>query len=906
MFDPRDHNIRIPEILAPAGGREQFMAALNAGADAVYLGLKQFNARARAENFSVEDLKELVPLAHGFGMKVLVAVNILIKDHELENLIETLSALEEVGVDAVIVQDLAVAKIVREFFPGLRLHASTQLAVHNAAGVEQAIAWGFKRVVLARELTALEMKKIREKFPRDVVELEAFCHGSLCYSYSGLCFFSGANDARSGNRGECAYTCRQPYKIISEPGAGFLFSMRDLDTADSLKAFVDAGIDTLKIEGRKKDAQYVSSVVRLYRQKLGEVAGAGALRAEAPERARELLADASEDAIREDLNFSFQRLSTSFFFKGRYHENVIDLANPTHKGVKIGQVISVRQSRDGRSAGDTWVRFLARRNLERFDGLRVDQMDDGKGAGSGTGSGSDNNLKALYENDTCAFPLREFTVDGVPSTQAAAGEIVEARIPAGLLAGDVLRKIQVGQPVYKTRSNNLKRRVESLTQAPADSRLRALIPIDIRVATSHEAAGTGGKVKITATASRFGQVVCDATVECGYQAVANVANMGALDRDLVELFQVMDGYVCESGPVVQNAARDAFVPRQVLKHLKRALRDGLEEKWNKFISDRCERAKKAIAALSDQGAVAKVGYASSAAAYAVKLDRIEYLDALRVLLASDAAVAEAIDEVIFEPKRAFLASAKAEAFIEPLMLFSRDTGIKIRLAMPTVIRAWDEPLLRIWATAAAAAGITAWETGNAGALPLLKKWGITPDDVATDFTIYALNHVASGFIAGNVAPRVTLSVEDDLKNLTAQIANSSGVEFQQILYKDTPLFIAESCTLTALHNGCPTAKVCGYRSLEVENPKGERFIVAHETCKSIVYGRDAYSVTQHRDVFAGLGVRRFRVDFLTRPYEAAEVTSILRAAVAGKAVALAPSKSGAHGTHSANFAGELR
>ena len=925
MFDPRDHQSRTPEILAPAGGREQFMAALNAGADAVYLGLKQFNARARAENFSLEDLKELVPLAHAFRMKVLVALNILIKDHEIESLIETLSGLEEVGVDAVIVQDLAVAKIVREYFPGLRLHASTQLAVHNAAGVEQAIAWGFKRVVLARELTSVEMKKIREKFPRDVVELEAFCHGSLCYSYSGLCFFSGANDARSGNRGECAYTCRQPYKIISEPGAGFLFSMRDLDTADSLKAFVDAGIDTLKIEGRKKDAQYVSSVVRLYRQKLGEVAGAGALRPEAPERARELLAAGSEEAIREDLNFSFQRLSTSFFFNGRYHENVIDLANPTHKGVKIGQVISVRQTRDGRNAGDTWIRFLARRKLERFDGLRIDPAEDSGGPGSvGLAGIAGQNLQALYENDTCAFPLREFTIDGVPSTQAEAGDIVEARIPAGLLGADVLRGIQVGQAVYKTRSNDLKRRVESMTQAPADSRIRSMIPIDIRVSTAHEAMGTGGKVKITATASRFGEAVCEASVECGYQPVANVANIGALDRDLVELFRVVDGFFCESGPVIENLARDAFVPRQILKHLKRALRDGLEANWDDFISARRERAKKAVALISTAGAKVKSVGASVANAYAVKIDRIEYLDALRGLLTSDVAAAEAIDEVIFEPKRAFLATSKAEAFLEPLMQFSRDTGIKIRLAMPTVIRAWDEPLLRLWATAAAAAGITAWETGNAGALPLLKKWGITPDNVATDFTIYALNHVASDFIAGAVAPRVTLSIEDDLKNLTAQISNSSGIEFQQILYKDTPLFIAESCTLTALHNGCPTAKVCGYRSLEVENPKGERFIVAHETCKSIVYGRDAYSVTQHRDVFAALGVRRFRVDFLTRPYETSEFTSILRSSLAGKAVDLGPSSSkkglghevlgvlgvhgahGAHGTHSANFAGELR
>src|SRR4051812_11792671 len=144
---------RIPEILAPAGGRAQFFAALNAGADAVYLGLKSFNARSRAENFTADDLRELVPLAHAHGMKVLVTLNILIKDAELEDLIETMAELEELEVDAIIVQDLGVAKIAREHFPGLRLHASTQMAVHNLAGVVKARELGFRRVVLARELT---------------------------------------------------------------------------------------------------------------------------------------------------------------------------------------------------------------------------------------------------------------------------------------------------------------------------------------------------------------------------------------------------------------------------------------------------------------------------------------------------------------------------------------------------------------------------------------------------------------------------------------------------------------------------------------------------------------------------------------------------------------------------------
>jgi putative protease len=155
-------------------------------------------------------------------------------------------------VDAIIVQDQAVGALVREFFPTLRIHASTQMAVHNLQGVVKAAELGYQRVVLAREVTAKEMKDIRAGVPSGVAELEAFVHGSLCYSYSGLCFFSGETDARSGNRGECAYTCRQPYTLTSEDGMGFLFSMADLDTSHDLDLLAEAGIDTLKVEGRKK------------------------------------------------------------------------------------------------------------------------------------------------------------------------------------------------------------------------------------------------------------------------------------------------------------------------------------------------------------------------------------------------------------------------------------------------------------------------------------------------------------------------------------------------------------------------------------------------------------------------------------------------------------------------------
>lgn len=876
VLESAEASPRAPEILAPAGGREQFFAALNAGADAVFLGLKAFNARSRAENFTADDLRELVPLAHRYGMKVLVTLNVLVKDAELEALIDTLSVLEEIEVDAAIVQDLGVVRIARRHFPHLRLHASTQMAVHNLAGVREAARLGLKRVVLARELTALELKKIRASVPRDAVEIEAFCHGSLCYSYSGLCFFSGAQDARSGNRGECAYTCRQPYKILNEPGHGFLFSMKDLSTADDLKLLVDAGIDTLKIEGRKKDAQYVGTVVKIYRQKLDETLGRGTLRPDAPTEARTLAEGEGPASLARDLALSFHRDTTRFFLKGRYDENVIDLDNPTHKGIRAGVVIGV----SGRV-----VRVNAEIALERFDGLRVDSPeatyhakpqhgDDVKSSASG--------LAHRYRNEVIQFSLREMRVDGIKVPVAAAGAIVDIELPEGVATP------RVGDIVHKTRSDDLKRRTERMTHVPAGAKLRALRYVDVSVAIDAD----GPEVVLTATVSKQGSVLCRASLTAPKARPTGASDLESELRDLLGLFG--NAGMIARAVAVQGDAR-WFVPRSRLKALKSALVDALPAAYEAHVEKRRTCAQAAVKAegrarLEDR-AQARLNEKTQ---WAVKIDRLEYLETL----ASFCADAPAFDltEIVFEPKRAFLDKHSPESMVERLVAFGRSHGVKIRLAFPTVIRAWDEPLLRVWFSACAAAGITAFELGNLGTFELLRTWDLKADeaDLASDFTLYSLNNQATRLWCEMGVSTVSLSIEDDVGDLRSHLARWPWEQAapQAILYKDTPLFIAESCSLTALHNGCPTSKVCGYRTLEVENDEGERFFVAHENCKSIVYGKEAFSLTHRRAALEELGVRRFRLDFLTRPYSPSDMCAVLDAALGAQAVP---------GTHTANF-----
>jgi len=252
------------ELLAPAGSMEALKAALANGADAVYLGAAAFGARASA-GFDESMLREALFLAHLHRKKIYVTVNILVKENELSEVKKTLALLDQLGADAVLVQDLGILKICREEFPCLPVHASTQMALHNAQGVQLLKDLGATRAVLARECTIPEMKKAAETG----MEIEAFCHGAMCVSVSGQCLFSSMIGGRSGNRGRCAQPCRLNYSYQGKQGA--FLSPRDLCARDQLQKMAEAGVYSFKIEGRLKRPEYVAEVTRAYRNALDAI-----------------------------------------------------------------------------------------------------------------------------------------------------------------------------------------------------------------------------------------------------------------------------------------------------------------------------------------------------------------------------------------------------------------------------------------------------------------------------------------------------------------------------------------------------------------------------------------------------------------------------------------------------------
>lgn len=285
------------ELLAPVGSKESFVTAIRAGANAVYMGVPDFNARVSAANISLYDLQVLIAHAHEKGVKVFLALNTLIKHEEINSVVKNLTYVAQLNPDAVIVQDLGIASIIKNYFPALELHASTQMAVHNRMGVDFLARNGFKRAILARELSFSELKGIAKSSP---IPIEIFCHGALCFSLSGMCLFSSFIGGLSGNRGRCTQPCRRLW--VNGGKQGYIFSPRDMEFAEYINKLKSIGIASLKIEGRMRSSEYVYKVVKAYRLLLD------APEADAPRALAEAKAILATDSARE---------KTSCLFSGR-------------------------------------------------------------------------------------------------------------------------------------------------------------------------------------------------------------------------------------------------------------------------------------------------------------------------------------------------------------------------------------------------------------------------------------------------------------------------------------------------------------------------------------------------------------------------------------------------------------
>ncbi|HER62710.1 MAG TPA: U32 family peptidase, partial [Desulfobacteraceae bacterium] len=387
------------ELLAPAGSFGAFEAALEEGADAVYIGAPDLNARALSRDFSYPDIDALVREAHRAGVRVYIAMNSLVKEEEIETAVEGLAYFDQIKPDALIIQDFGLFKLARTYFPELRLHASTLMSVHNSLAVKKMTGLGFKRIVMPRELTLEEIKKI---YDETGAELEVFVHGAMCFSYSGLCMFSSMFGGKSSLRGRCVQPCRRRYAWQrkkgnikqgkqSEKDGGYLFSMNDLSGIDLLSRLREAGVSSLKIEGRLKSAEYVRKTVRAYRLLMDDQGEHGSGRARKREAGRYL-----DEAMG-------RRRSTGFFLSRKPSEAVTpNLSGNT--GMPAGRIVKMDMTPGRGGAHQMILTVELSRDLRVGDRLRLHDERSG---------------------DRTGFTLQAMKAGSRPVNQASAGQKVQ-------------------------------------------------------------------------------------------------------------------------------------------------------------------------------------------------------------------------------------------------------------------------------------------------------------------------------------------------------------------------------------------------------------------------------------------------------------------------------------------------
>ena len=374
----------MPELLAPVGNMECLKAAINAGCDAVYLAGRNFGARSFAGNFSNEELIDAINISHLYGVKVYVTVNTLIYDVEVDRFLNYIDFLHRNNVDAVIMQDIGMIDLVRKTYPNLEIHASTQFHIHNLEGVKFCNELGLKRVVLARETPVELIEEIKNDTE---LELEIFIHGALCMSYSGQCLISALIGNRSGNRGTCAQSCRQPYSLEIDGNIvekdKYLLSTKDLNTLDNLGKLIDIGVHSLKIEGRMKRPEYVYLVTSIYRRAIDNYQKYGKT-------------NITEKDL-EELKKIFNREFTKGFIFNEDNDSFVNTYRPNHVGIQIGKVLDYKNDQ---------VKIKLSKHLNINDGIRIIGNND-------TGSivtimyKNGNRVNKANINDIIYIPLKD-------------------------------------------------------------------------------------------------------------------------------------------------------------------------------------------------------------------------------------------------------------------------------------------------------------------------------------------------------------------------------------------------------------------------------------------------------------------------------------------------------------------
>lgn len=748
-------------------------------------------------------------------------MNTLVLDGELDGLVGTLGDLADLGVDAIIVQDLGVARLARRHFPELELHASTQLAVHSRAGVETLRDLGFARVTLAREMT---LDEIRDAASTPGVEVESFLHGALCYAYSGLCLFSSHLLGRSGNRGSCAYPCRDRWEISALDGAplperlrsGFAFSMKDLALPDHVAALRDAGVACLKIEGRKKGPTYVAAAVDFYRRLLDGTLPPG------------------ERAAREaDLQATFARPWTTLYLDSHREKDVADRDLVGHRGAPVGTVEAVVKA-----GGGAAVRFRTARALARHDGLQIEIPGLDRPFGFGVSA------LRLVQRGAAAEVF-----------EAPAGALVEVPLPDGYPT------IPRGAPVSCSSSQVVKLRYR--VDTPNLGLRRARRPMHVTADVTAE----GIRLQATAETAPGRTVRAEAAIPGALEPARDAGRMAQSAR---AAFEKLGDTRFRLAELAWRDPGGRFVPLSRLNDARRALTGALDAAISADVRARAEAARAELAAEPTL-----VPGADDRIRFAVKVDRLETLDAF------EGEDFEGADDVIVDV--GLLAGRDLPERLDALAV--RAGHARVRLALPIVVRAWEERALRGRVDALRAAGYRRWEVTGPASWTLLGLAGGDAGglDLTSDWSLHVVNRAAARQLREMGVGRVTLSTEDVRANLAALLGRL-GPAAAVVAYEDSPLFISESCPYANLAGACPGPADCTFESMELTSSHGGRALVVNERCRAFTLNEAPYNLSPRLAAVRAAGARHLRVHLLHRRYAPERALEIWRALRRGEVV----------------------
>jgi len=920
------------ELLAPAGSIEAGYAALHYGADAVYLGLSSFSARAAAVNFSIDELADITGYAHSLPKrrKIFIAVNTLVLQKELGELIDLLAVIADIGVDAVIVQDLGVLNILCRYFPQIKIHASTQMAIHNLNGVEAARKMGVARVTLARELSLAEIAEIAAK---SGIETEVFIHGALCYSYSGLCLFSSHLYGRSGNRGNCAYPCREWFKPeLSadrqnhlEQKGGFIFSMKDLALPDYITELRRAGVTALKIEGRMKSPLYVAAAVNYYRHLID-----GRL---SPDKERELASD---------IKTIFSRPWTDLYLETSRKCDVIDAETQGHRGSPAGKVEEIAKNQGGHC-----LRFKTALPIELHDGLQIDIAGLPRPFGFAV-----KNINIIGDR-LVPGKKRVFT--------APAGARVEIQLSRGHPA------IPLGAIIYSSSSQKVKQQYDFFKPKPGQFRFRQTADFDVRVEENGFDVIASANVVHGIKVEKGNKVRVEAKkyIEGLFQPADNISQMDAAFK---KAFGKLGDTNLKLGKLAVSNPHNLFIPISLLNSIRRDISAALEQEIaelpRKYAAEiKNEIAKKGLSLteateFTERGesradmackflrerkiyrpysfSVLSVSSSESAAADERVRDRLNFKWSLKtdqphLLAAFGPDDWKDLDEIIIE-----CVPGISSEFIDQLDRLSGNVEKShLRLALPVIMRRWEIEIFTKTVSDLISKGWGKWQISNLGGWALLNKMTKTevapffarnpcglpqgemaslasqgsaqaspeapprrakiqssqPEallrrsrlprglprgaslDISADWPVYAMNSPAVLQLKALGMNKFTLSPEDGFENLR-ELLDEFSADAVVIVYQDTPLMISESCIFAS--EKCSYSNMCKFRELFFSAPRGEEIRVISRNCRSTVLNKQPFCLSAHLKELANAGAVNFRADFINRGYSEKEMLDIWR------------------------------